>query len=288
MFVVVELILVYVVIRYRARPGQVGRPKPVYGHTVLEIGWTLAPAAILVFIAVPTIQTIFQVDGTPPPDALEVEVIGHQWWWEYHYPEYGFRTATELHVPVGRPVLLTITSQDVIHSFWAPKLGGKRDAMPGRTTRLVFTADSLGRFLGQCAEFCGASHANMRLAVIVDDEATFAEWAARQQQGPAAIDAAATVVQEGAAVFQRVREPANHSCIACHAVGGVAYGALGPDLTHLADRAVIAGGILPNTEEGLTRWLRDPVTEKPGSLMPRVDLTDEEIAALVAYLRSLR
>ncbi len=282
-FVLVEAALLFVILRYRDRPGAAA-PKHVHGNTLLEVAWTLAPAVVLVFIAVPTIRTIFRTDGTPPEGALEVEVIGHQWWWEFRYPELGITTANEMHVPVGRPIALSMTSADVIHSFWAPKLGGKRDLMPRRTTRIAFTADSVGVVSGQCAEFCGESHANMRFRVMVDDSAGFAAWAARQLAPPPPGDSLSELAQRGLAAF---REPRNQ-CIACHRVEGVAQGVLGPDLTHVGIRTTIASGILPNTPEGLTRWIRDPGTEKPGSLMPRVNLSEEEIAAMVAYLLSLR
>ncbi|HET7039048.1 MAG TPA: cytochrome c oxidase subunit II [Gemmatimonadales bacterium] len=283
-FVVVQAVLIVALIRFRRRPGQ-PEPRQVYGNTFAEVTWTLAPAVILVFIAVPTIQTIFRVAGQASPDAVQVEVVGHQWWWEFRYPELGVVTANELHLPQGREAALAITSADVIHSFWAPKLHGKRDAQPGRTTRLAFTPDSVGTYLGQCAEFCGESHANMRLRVIVESPADFEAWAVRQAQ-PAAVDSGAALEVAGLEAFRRVRDPGNHTCIICHTIEGVSGGLAGPNLTHLGSRQTIAGGILPNDSAGLARWLRDPPGEKPGSLMPKIALTDDEIAALVAYLRS--
>lgn len=286
-FVVVECALLFVILRYRERP-EAPRPPHVHGSTVLEIAWTLAPAVVLVFVAVPTIQTIFRTQTAPPDDAVRIEVVGHQWWWEYRYPDLGIVTANELSIPVGRPVVLSLTSADVIHSYWAPKLAGKRDVIPNRTNHLVFAAESLGVHLGQCAEFCGESHANMRLRVVVHDSAGFAGWVARQQATPAPLDRADSLVRAGAAAFRRVRDPANHSCIACHVIEGVSGGLLGPNLTHVASRETIAAGILLNTPDGLARWLRDAPREKPGSLMPKIALTDDEIAALVAYLQHLR
>lgn len=286
-FVVVQAALVVTLVRFRKRPGA-GEPRQVHGNTLVEITWTLAPAAIIVAIAVPTIRTIFEVRGDAPAGALQVEVIGHQWWWEYRYPELGVVTANELHLPQGRPVALTITSADVIHSFWAPKLTGKRDAMPGRTTLLSFTPDSVGTFLGQCAEFCGESHANMRLRVIVDPAEEFDRWAARQGAGPVPVDSTEALVAAGEAAFRAIRDPGNHSCVACHTIAGVSGGVLGPNLTTLGSRQTIAAGILPNDSAGLARWLKDPPGEKPGSLMPKIRLTDDEIAALVAYLESRR
>ncbi len=291
-FVIVQGLLIYTVFKYRSRPGLEGEPKHVHGHTTLEIAWTLAPAIILVFIAVPTIKTIFEVDGTAEPGALEIEVIGHQWWWEFRYPEYGIVTANEMHLPVGRPVALTMTSVDVIHSFWIPRLGGKRDVIQGRTTRLALTPDSIGVFMGQCAEFCGPSHANMRTRAFVESATDFDAWTQQQLRPIAPLDSLGGLVRQGAEAFTKIRDPANHSCIICHKAEPLAYGAIGPSLTHVGSRTTIAGGILPNNPEGLRRWLTDPPGEKPGELpgrsMPKIDLTEDEIEALIAFLQSLR
>lgn len=280
-FIVVESVLVYVIFRYRHRPGAPG-PVQMHGNTLLEITWTLAPAVVLIFIAVPTIQTIFTIDAAPPKGALEVQVIGHQWWWEFRYPEFGIVTANEMHLPAGRPVVLSMTSADVIHSLWLPKLAGKRDVIPGRSTRLVFTVDSTGNYAGQCTEFCGESHANMRMRAIVQDSAAFAVWVAGQQTTPMAPDTTDVQVARGARLYLR------KGCIACHTVEGVSAGILGPNLSHVGSRTTIAAGILPNTRDALSRWLRDPPGEKPGSLMFKIEMTEDEIAALVAYLLSLR
>jgi cytochrome c oxidase subunit 2 len=277
-FVVVQAVLVYTLVRFRRRPGQPD-PKHVHGNTLVEIAWTLAPAVILVFVAVPTIQTIFRTSGRAPSGALQVEVIGHQWWWEFRYPDFGVVTANELHLPQGQPVQLTMTSADVIHSFWVPRVSGKRDLMAGRTTRLAFTADSVGTFLGQCAEYCGDSHANMRLRLMVDSPADFNTWVQRQQN-VVPVDSADTRLVAGETTFRA------KACIACHTIQGVSGGVLGPNLSHVGGRTTIAGGILPNDADGLARWLRDPQGEKPGSLMINVPLTDDEVAALVAYLQS--
>ena len=279
-FVVVESALLFVIIRYRERPDS-PEPKHIHGSTALEVAWTLAPAVVLIFIAVPTIRTIFKTEGPLPADAIEVEVIGHQWWWEFRYPELGLVTANEMHVPQGRKVALTMTSDDVIHSFWAPKLGGKRDVIPGRTTRIAFAADSVGEVYGQCAEFCGDSHANMRFRVVVDAPAEFDAWAANQLTAPVPVDSLSDAAQAGAQVYM------TKGCLACHAITGRSAGVLGPNLTHLATRTTIASGILPNDAEGLARWLRNPPLEKPGSLMPQIPLTEDEITSLVAYLQTL-
>jgi len=279
-FVVVESALLFVIVRYRQRPDS-GEPKHIHGSTLLEVAWTLAPAVVLVFIAVPTIRTIFRTEGTPPKGALAVEVVGHQWWWEFTYPDLGITTANELHLPQGRPVGFTMTSKDVIHSFWVPKLGGKRDVMPGRTTRISFTPDSVGEVYGQCAEFCGDSHANMRFRVVVQTPEDFQRWVAAQQAPPAPVDSAQAQVAAGSQLFM------TKGCLACHTIEGRSAGVIGPNLTHLASRGTIAAGILPNDAEGLTRWLRNPPGEKPGSLMPKIPFTDDELAAMVAYLQTL-
>ena len=286
-FVVVEVGTVYVLIRFRARPdGE--QPAPIHGHTALEIAWTLAPAMIIVFIAVPTIQTIWRDAGDPPENALEVQVIGHQWWWEYRYPEYGIVTANDLHLPQGRPVVIRLSSADVIHSFWVPRLAGKRDMLLGRNNRLLFTPDSVGDYRGQCAEFCGTSHANMRFRVVVHDTEDFDAWVTAQNTPPPLADSLTPLEQQGLAAFRTVRTPASNSCIACHAIQNVSFGVLGPNLNHIGSRSTIAAGIMDNTDDNLATWLRDPDTVKPGSLMPTVGLSEEEIAALVAFLRRLR
>ncbi|MGH7565376.1 MAG: cytochrome c oxidase subunit II [Gemmatimonadota bacterium] len=276
-FVVVELLLLYVLIRYRRREGDSGVPDQVHGFTALEIGWTLLPAAILFFIAIPTVRTNFVIQGPPPGrDPLEITVIGHQWWWEFQYPELGIVTANELHVPIGRTADLTLTSADVIHSFWVPRLGGKRDLNPGSENRLWFTPTEVGEYYGQCAELCGTSHANMRMRVFVDDSATFAEWSASMQR-PATPDSA------GAMTFLI------SGCAACHTIAGTpAQGKVGPNLTNLGRRTTLAGSLIPNTPQTMAAWLRAPDSVKPGALMPDLNLDDQRVRDLVEFLEGLR
>jgi len=281
-FVVVEALLVVALIRFRHREGRPA-PTPTHGHTLMEIAWTLAPAVILVFVAVPTVRTIFATAGEAPADAVKVQVIGHQWWWEFKYPDLALTTANEMHVPVGKPVRVAITSADVIHSFWVPPLGGKRDAIPGQTNYVAFQADSVGDYSGQCAEFCGASHANMRLRVVVESDSEFGRWATVQLAGPAA-PTPGTAAERGKAVFAR------SACIGCHTIQGVSPGVIGPNLTHVGGRTTIASGLFPNDSAHLARWIADAPSLKPGALMTRMQppLTDADIAALVAYLQSLK
>ncbi|HSM08697.1 MAG TPA: cytochrome c oxidase subunit II [Gemmatimonadota bacterium] len=334
-FVIVEGALLVGIFKYRDRrvgpaDGERAEPRHMHGNTLLELAWTLAPALVLVFIAVPTMTTIWDVDRlTTDPDALTIEVIGHQWWWEFRYPDYDLITANEAYIPEGRTVEFLLTSADVIHSFWVPRLAGKRDVMPGHETHLWFTADSVGRFTGQCAEFCGLSHALMKLEVVVATPEDFAAWVEAQTQpspvlqaaaeadtieapqtrtelarevvadqeepggaaeaeaeeaaGPAAQDTdLATIIEEGQQLLM------TKGCIACHRIQGTpAAGVLGPDLSHVGSRRTIAAGILENTTENMIRWLRDPGEVKPGALMPALQLSEEELRTLAAYLRSL-
>jgi cytochrome c oxidase subunit 2 len=278
-FLVVQALLLIAVFRFRERDPR-AVPRQVRGSATLELIWTVLPALILVFIAFPTVAAIFRTQAAPPRDALRVKVIGHQWWWEFRYPDLDIVTASDLHFPAGRPVSLEIVGADVIHSFWVPRLGGKRDALPGSATRIVLTADTPGEYYGQCAEFCGASHANMRHLAVVQTPEAFAAWAARQA-APAATPPDGSPAAAGLQVYR------TGTCVGCHTVRGVSAGAIGPDLTHFGSRRTIAGGILRNTPENLARWLKNPPAVKPGSLMPDQRLSDPEVAALVAYLRSL-
>ncbi len=281
-FAVVALGLVVAIIRFRARPGHKAQ-HDMHGHTGLELGWTLAPAVILAFIAVPTVRTIFRSQAPAPAGALPIKVIGHQWWWEFQYPTLGITTANEIHLPVGQTADFELTTADVIHSFWFPGLGGKRDLVPARTNKIWWTPEKTGLFRGQCAEFCGASHANMRMRAYVDTPEDFTAWVASQKAMPDSAAAAANPdVAAGAKLF------ASSACVGCHTINGVSAGVLGPNLTHVGSRTTIAGGIMDNTPENMSKWLKNAPQEKPGSLMPSLGLTDDQVKVLVAYLESLR
>jgi len=191
-FVFVEVWILYIVFRYRKREGD-ERPPQTHGNVVIEIFWTLIPAFILLFIAVPTVRTIFKTQAKAVAGALQIEVIGHQWWWEFRYPEYGIITANEIYIPTGRTVNFKLTSNDVIHSFWTPQLGGKRDAVTNRTNFMWYTPDSTlppSEWNGFCTEYCGTSHGKMRFRVFTVKPDQFASWVANQQR-PAAIGAVA-------------------------------------------------------------------------------------------------
>jgi cytochrome c oxidase subunit 2 len=278
--VLVFVILAIALIRFRERPGDTTLPRQVRGHTLLEIAWTIGPALALLIIAIPTIQIIFRTQtAATPPDALHVTVRGWQWWWEFRYPDLGVVTANELHLPAGRPVVLQLEGPDVIHSFWVPQLGGKRDVTPGRLNRITLTPDTPGEYWGQCAEFCGASHANMGMRVFVRTAADFDAWVARQKAPPAAPGELAAA---GKTVF------ASSACVGCHTIQGVSAGVLGPDLTHFGSRTMLAAGMWPNTPDNVAEWVKDPQRLKPGVKMPALGLTDEQAKALAAYLTSLK
>lgn len=282
-FVVVEAVLIYSVIRYRRRsPDEV--PHQLHGNTRLEIAWTIAPAIVLAFIGVPTISTIFQASQPAPADALHVRVVGHQWWWEFQYPELNVVTANEVHLPGGRPVRFDLESADVIHSFWIPRLGGKLDVVPNHVNQLVITPDpvqSTTTYLGQCVEFCGEQHANMKLRAVVHPADQFDAWVRSQQAAAAA--PTSDEARRGMEVFMR------SACIGCHTIAGTpAQGKVGPDLTHVGGRQTIAAGMIDNTPENLARWLRNPQDVKPGNKMPNLNLSEQDISLLVAYLESLK
>ncbi len=360
-FLFVETILIITLIKFRKRDGQPA-PQQTHGNTRLEILWTAIPALILAVIAVPTVRTIFKTEAPAAKDALQVTVIGHQWWWEFQYPQLGITTADELYLPIGRTVNFTLKTADVIHSFWIPELGGKRDLISNHTNYLWFTPDSVGDdvFNGFCAEFCGTSHANMRFKVFTVKPDEFAAWAKHQQEPavsllpdttakkaganrPAAGAQSMAVAQAAPATtsfvsYDEAKIPAYavpHTpipagisfdqsltgdpvegqkliaaptswCLVCHTIKGVPTMAaqLGPDLTHLASRSSIAGGIYPNDKQHLELWIKNARVMKPGVVMYTIGkgqidpatgkvsqfsaLTDQQIADIVAYLQTLK
>jgi cytochrome c oxidase subunit 2 len=275
----VFVLLAVILARFRARPDT-PTPRQIRGNTLMEIGWTIGPALVLLVIAIPTIQVIFRTQtAAGPRDALQVTVRGWQWWWEFRYPGLEIVTANELHLPAGRPVVLRLEGPDVIHSFWVPHLGGKRDVVPGRLNHITLTPERPGAFWGQCAEFCGTSHANMGMRVIVQSAADFESWVARQKAPPAEPTGLAA---EGKDVYTR------SACVGCHTIAGVSAGVLGPDLTHFGSRTMIASGLWPNTPENVAAWVQHPQRLKPGVKMPDLGLTDEQATALAAYLTALK
>jgi cytochrome c oxidase subunit 2 len=249
------------------------------------IGASAATVAILFVWLLASISTSKVTASPQMADAVTINITGRQWWWQLEYsdsqPSNRFRAANEMLIPVGRPVVVNVTSRDVIHSFWVPNLHGKRDLIPGYITSLWFQADREGTYRGQCAEFCGYQHANMAMFVRAVPDADFEAWLANQRKP--AIDPASEVERRGRDVLLSA------TCPQCHAIRGtIAGGAFGPDLTHVGSRATIAAGILPNTTENLRRWVRNPQQFKPGNKMPGHDLNDGDLQAVAEYLRSLR
>ena len=265
----------------RGRRGEgVDRALPLGENTFIWIGGVIVPTAILVVLAVVTVSSTAELTRAADRP-LRIEVEGFKWWWEVRYPGTDVVTANEVHVPVGRPVELTLTTADVIHSFWVPELAGKVDMVPGQRNVLRFTADEPGEYRGQCAEYCGLQHARMAFLVIADPPQVFDAWVDRRRApppepppGPAA---------EGEAIFER------SSCAGCHTVRGTsARGTSGPDLSDFGSRRTIGAVTVENNRGNLGGWIVDAQAAKPGNLMPPISLEPEELQALIEYLESRR
>lgn len=302
-FVVVAGIIVYTIARFRRRSNDNSHQEPaqVYGSNQIEVAWTVIPILIVfVLIGVSGRVIASLQNASPPQRTVKIRIVGHQWWWEVHYPDYGFVTANEVHLPAstpGRPAAayLTLESQDVIHSFWIPQLSGKTDLVPNRSNYLWIDAKEPGVYLGNCAEYCGTQHANMLLRVVADTPAEWKAWTANQQRpavGSAAAGGVAGAVLKPV-VAEEERTPRETfeslSCVSCHMVKGTAAaGQFGPDLTHLMSRSTLGAGVLDNTHRNLREWIDDPHEAKPGCLMPSMKLTPKELDSVVSYLETLK
>ncbi len=289
-FVVVEAALIYSVIRFRARPNSPA-PMQIHGNNTIELIWTVAPSIVLFLVLALTIRTMFALTQ-PSGHKVEVTAVAHQWWWEFDYPGYnGIVTADTLHVPANTTIQVDLESDNVIHSFWLPALTGKTDVIPGHHNHLWFSADKAGDYYrGACAEYCGAQHAHMNFNVKVDSANDFLTWVTTRQQN-ALTPTGGSLAANGAKIFTQL-------CVGCHGIVGVnlqgysdpkAKALIGPNLTHFGSRNLIAGGVLDNDPEGknLSAWLSDPQGVKPGNDMI-VNLTPDQVKALVAYLESLK
>lgn len=289
-FVVVAGLLAFIIVKFHARKGDAEHePAQVYGSTQVELAWTVIPVLIVVVLFLTTARIIFAIQDAPKPQsALDVTVVGHQFWWEFRYPELGIVTANELHVPVStsampRPTFLKLLSADVDHSFWIPQLGGKTDLIPNHPNAMWIDPQSAGLYVGQCAQFCGVEHAKMLLRVYADTPDQFAVWVKAQQQPASQPDAQNAAVVAGRHVFE------TEACVNCHTISGTAAkGTFGPDLTHLMSRTTIAAGAADNTRDNLRSWIQDPNRFKSGALMPAMQLSDQETNEVVAYLATLR
>jgi len=285
-FVTVAGLLAFVIFRYRQR-GDDDRAEPaqIYGSNQVELAWTVIPVLIVVVLFLTTARIIFAIQDAPEPkSALDVTVVGHQYWWEFNYPKLGIHAVNELHVPLSNPesptpTFIKLLSADVIHSFWVPQLAGKIDLVPNNVNHMWIDPHHAGMYVGQCAQFCGVEHAKMLLRVYVDTPEQFTAWVKNQQQ-PAVTDAN---VAAGRHVFE------TQACMNCHTITGTAAtGRFGPDLTHLMSRDTLASGAMANTKDNLHEWIRNPDTFKPGSLMPAMQLNDQQLDQVTAYLETLK
>lgn len=285
-FLIVGGMLLFALIRYRHRRGYTVRePAQIYGSNQIELSWTVIPILIVVMLFLSTARIIFVNQSAPKPaKALDVVVIGHQYWWEYRYPKLGVVTANELHVPVSNPqhplpTYLTMSSADTDHSFWVPRLAGKMDVIPNKINVMWIDPEQAGLYLGQCAQYCGVQHAKMLIRVYADTPDQFAAWVANQKK--TAVEDPA--VAEGRAVFE------HNACANCHTISGTSgHGIFGPDLSHVASRSTIASGAVINNSQNLRAFIDDPATFKPGALMPAMHLNNHDLDAVTKYLTTLR
>ncbi len=281
-FLIVEGGIIYSVIRFHHRKGDTSEPDQVHGNVPLEITWTALPVVLVIFIFIIGLNTMNGIAApAPSPNDVHVNVIGHQWWWEFDYSDLNIKTADELVIPVGTPVQITLTSVDVIHSFWVPQLTGKTDVVPGQTNHMWINASQTGTFDGQCSEFCGIEHALMRARVVVLSKADYLAWVQNQQSPPPAPQTA--LEQQG----QKLVE--SGVCAACHTINGSpAKGTVGPNLTHLYSRGTFAGATFPLTDANIASWLQNARTMKPGNDMSGIHVSDQDLPAIMAFLKTLK
>jgi cytochrome c oxidase subunit 2 len=287
-FVVVAGLITYAIFHFRHKEGDdTAEPPQVYGSNQIEVAWTVIPILIVFTLIGVTARVVADVqDQSEPPGTIHATVVGHQWWWEFHYPDYGIVTANELHLPVTtgpgeHPSFLKLKSRDVIHSFWIPQLSGKTDVIPNHDNVMWMDPRQPGVYLGNCAEYCGTQHANMLLRVVVQLPADFRDWLAEQKRK--AVRPSDPKIKEAQKTFNTL------SCIACHTVRGtVALGIVGPDLTHLMSRQTLGAGVVENTPANLRAWVDNPQAIKPGCNMPSMKLSDQQLDQVVAYLETLK
>jgi cytochrome c oxidase subunit 2 len=287
-FLLIEGMLFFVVFRFRSKKEQTdgsNLPKQTEGNQKMEIAWTVLPAIGLLIIFIISVGTLQTIVNRPAPDSanpgvINVKAIGHQWWWEFQYPDEKIITASEMHVPVNAVVYVQVDSADVIHSFWVPQMGGKTDVIPGHTNLTWFQATELGTFVGECSEFCGDEHTHMRMDLVVETPEQYQAWVDLQKS---ALPQLSGLAAEGEGMFME------GACSSCHTINGTkAAGMSGPNLSHFESRKSIGGKVLENNPENLALWLHDPSKVKPGVLMPNLGLSTEQINALVAFLDSLK
>jgi cytochrome c oxidase subunit II len=268
-------------IKFRAKAKE-EEPKQVFGHKNLEIVWTLLPLIVVTIFFILTLNTMKKINKPVPKDYKpDIVVIAKQWWWDMRYPKYNVITANELHIPVGKRLLMQMESADVIHDWWVQDLGPKIDAIPGHSNFTWISAQTPGIYEGTCSEYCGIQHAWMRIRVVAQKQEDFDKWVQDQQRMPEIADD--SIAQEGAMLFMK------KTCMNCHSVtADPAKAKLGPDLSHIGSRQVILSGMKTNTTENLANWLTNPQKVKEGALMPDFMLTKDEVTALVTYLEGLK
>lgn len=280
-FLTVASLVIYILFRFRQKPGGAREPFQDHGNPKLETLWTAIPAVILLALLVATAYTMRVVNPPAVNPRPNVVVIAHQWWWEYRYPGSGVVTANELHLPLGKKWLMQLESADVIHDFWVPGLGAKVDAIPRNRNYLWLQPTTAGTYLGTCAEFCGVQHALMGIRVIVEPPEQFAAWEQTQLRIPP--PPSTPEAQRGAKLFNE------STCMNCHTIAGTnAKGTVGPDLTHVATRETLGANVIANTLDDLTNWIEDPQKIKPGNNMPSLKLTREQARDIALYLEALQ
>ncbi len=284
--VVMIVISILLWLAYR-RSRQEGPTQDLYTNDRRSIRNIVLGGAVIPFVLLVVVMGLaIGVDNTIRAKAaknnIDIEVIGHQWWWEVRYSEQKIDTANEIHIPVGQDVTFHVITADVIHSFWVPQLSGKVDMIPGQTNTFTLRADKVGTYRGQCAEFCGTQHAHMAFLVIVQPADQYNAWL-QDQIKPGVVPKVGSLEQQGQQAFL------GSSCVYCHTIAGTnASGHIGPDLTHLASRQTIGSGILPNDPGNLAGWILNSQSMKPGNHMPPMDLNGDQVQALLAYLATLK
>jgi cytochrome c oxidase subunit 2 len=279
-FALVAGLVIYVSVRFRRREGD-PEPKQFSENVKLEVLWIAIPTLIVIGLFVVTVRVMSVVNPPVLDRKPDLVVVAHQWWWELHYPQAGVTTANEVHLPVGRLLLLRLVSDDVVHDFWVPSLGKKVDIIPGHPNHLWLTINRPGTYLGTCDEFCGAQHAWMRIRVIAQPPEEFDSWLRHQElpASPPSTDQASKAV----GIFME------KNCVNCHSISGLeTSGRVAPDLTHLAGRETLASGVFANTPANLFMWLKNPQAIKPGCHMPDLHLSDDQVKYLEAYLGGLK
>jgi cytochrome c oxidase subunit 2 len=282
-FILVVSLIVTICIKFSARKNP-GEPKPVYGNVKLELLWTGIPLLLLTVVMIFTIKTMIETSPSETNTKPDLVVIGHQWWWEVRYPNGNGSeaiTANEIHIPVGKRMLLEIQSSDVVHDFWVPELGRKIDAVPGHPNQIWLEADHAGSYGGFCAEFCGSSHAWMKILILAQNDLDYQIWL-KKIASPALIPQSLSE-KHGLTLFNE------KTCTSCHHVEGISAPVqIGPDLTHLASRETLGAGVMSNNVSNVSTWIKDPGKIKPGAHMPSYPFTKTELADLTAYLESLQ